>query len=146
MTANPTDPALEIKRLQRCMNNLVSVLALPAMWSGGEPSRIIHTLVDALLDMLQLDLIYVQSRAPGSQAPIESIRVAQLQRQVPTPHEIGNTLKHWLGTETQQWPPLARGPLGDRDITIVTMGLGLQRELGVIVAGSERADFPSKTN
>ena len=27
----------QIKRLQRCINDLVSVLALPAMWSGGEP-------------------------------------------------------------------------------------------------------------
>ena len=38
----------EVKRLQRCMNDLVSVLALPAIWSGGEPSQIVRTLLDAL--------------------------------------------------------------------------------------------------
>ena len=37
-------PAGEIKHLQRCINDLVSVLALPAMWSGGEPVQIVQTL------------------------------------------------------------------------------------------------------
>jgi PAS domain S-box-containing protein len=38
-----------------------------------------------------------------------------------------------------------RNPFGDRDISIVPFGLGLQGEIGVIVAGSERADFPRQT-
>ena len=42
-------PAEEIKRLQRCINDLVSVLALPAIWSGGHPTQIVRTLLDALL-------------------------------------------------------------------------------------------------
>lgn len=47
-------PVNEIKRLQRCNNDLVSILALPAIWTGGEPSQIVHTLLDALLGMLGL--------------------------------------------------------------------------------------------
>ena len=35
--------------------------------------------------------------------------------------------------------------MGDRDISIVPLGLGLQSEIGVIVAGSEREDFPQQT-
>ena len=61
------------------------------------------------------------------------------------PHEIGEVLKHWLGADPQQWPPLMRNRLGDRDISIVPLGLGLQSEIGVIVAGSEREDFPQQT-
>ena len=52
MDAQPGDLAEEIKPLQRCVNDLVSLLALPAMWSGGEPSHIVQTLLDALLRML----------------------------------------------------------------------------------------------
>ena len=141
----PGDPAEEIKRLQRCMNDLVSLLALPAMWSGGEPSQIVHTLLDALLRMLQLDLVYVRLKDTGGQAPIEMVRFAQSQKQIAQPHEIGEVLKQWLGTDPQQWPPLMRNPLGDRDISIVPLGLGLQGEIGVIVAGSEREDFPRQT-
>ena len=145
MDVQPRDPAEEIKHLQRCINDLVSVLALPAMWSGGEPSQIVHTLLDALLRMLQLDLVYVRLKETGGQAPIEMVRFAQSQKHIAQPHEIGDVLKQWLGTDPQEWPPLIRNPLGDRDISIVPLGLGLQGEIGVIVAGSERADFPRQT-
>jgi len=145
MDAQPRDPAEEIKQLQRCVNDLISVLALPAMWSGGEPSRIVHTLLDALLRMLQLDLVYVRLKETEGQAPIEMVRFSQSQKHLAQPHEIGEALKHWLGTDPQEWPPRTRNTLGDRDISIVPLGLGLQGEMGVIVAGSERADFPQQT-
>jgi len=141
----PRDPAEEIKRLQRCLNDLMSVLAVPAMWSGGEPSRIVHTLLDALLRLLQLDLVYVRLNETGGQAPMEMVRFPQSPKYIAQPHEIGVVLTHWLGPDPQQWPPLMRNQLGDRDISIVPLGLGLQGEIGVIVAGSERADFPQQT-
>ena len=67
--SQPADLAEEIKRLQRCINDLVSLLALPAMWSGGDPSQIIHTLLDALLRMLQLDLVYVRLKDRAVRRP-----------------------------------------------------------------------------
>ena len=112
MDVQPRDPAEEIKRLQRCVNDLISVLALPATWSGGEPSQIVHTLLDALLRMLQLDLVYVRLKETGGQAPIEMVRFAQSQKHIAQPHEIGVVLKHWLGADPQQWPPLMRKPFG----------------------------------
>ena len=42
-------PVEEVKRLQRCVNDLVSILALPAMWTGGDPSHVGHTLIDLSL-------------------------------------------------------------------------------------------------
>ena len=90
MDVQPRDPAEEIKHLQRCVNDLISVLALPAMWSGGEPSQIVHTLLDALLRMLQLDLVYVRLKETGGQAPIEMVRFAQSQKYIAQPHEIGD--------------------------------------------------------
>jgi PAS domain S-box-containing protein len=145
MDVQPRDLTEEITHLQRCVNDLVSALALPAMWSGGEPSQIVHTLLDALLRMLQLDLVYVRLKETGGQAPIEMVRFAQSQKHIVPPHEIGDVLKQWLGTAPQEWPPLIRNPLEDRDISIVPLGLGLQGELGVLVAGSERGDFPRQT-
>ena len=87
----PGDPAEEIKHLRRCVNDLISVLALPAMWSGGEPSQIAHTLLDALLRMLQLDLVYVRLKETGGRAPIEMVRFAPSQKHIVQPHEIGET-------------------------------------------------------
>jgi PAS domain S-box-containing protein len=146
MDAQLRDPAEEIKQLQRCVNDMISVLALPAMWSGGEPSQIVQALLDALLRMLQLDLVYVRLQETGGQAPIEMVRLARSQTSIASqPHEIGEVLKHWLGADPQEWPPQVRNPLGDRDISIVPLGLGLQSEIGVLVAGSEREDFPQQT-
>src|ERR1700733_1577122 len=145
MDVQTGEPAEEIKRLQRCVNDLISVVALPAVWSGGEPSQIVHTLLAALLRMLQPDLVYVRLEKTGDQAPIEMVRLAQSQKYSAQPHEIAETLKHWLGADNQQWPPLMRNHLGDRDISIVPLGLGLQSEIGAIVAGSEREDFPQQT-
>src|SRR5580658_2109571 len=145
MDVQPRDPAEEIKGLERCINDLVSVLALPAMWSGGDPSRIVDTLLDALLGMLQVDLVYVRLKDPGGQAPIEMVRCPPSQKQMLQPHEIGEALKQWLGADAQAWPLLIRNPIGPGDLSIVPLGLGLQGEMGVIVAGSERADFPRQT-
>jgi signal transduction histidine kinase len=138
-------PAAEIKRLQRCNNDLVSVLALPAMWSGGEPSQIVHTLLDALLGMLDLDLVYVRLKDSVGDAPIETVRVAQSRKLMPRPQEVCELLNHWLGDDPQKWPPLLRNRIGDEDISIVPLRLGLHGEIGVIVAGSQRADFPCQT-
>jgi PAS domain S-box-containing protein len=144
MDVQPGDIAEEIKRLRRCNNDLVSLLALPAMWSGGEPSRIFQTLLDALLRMLQLDFVYARLRDSGGQAPIEMFRFAS-REQTSNPHEIAGVFKNFLGADCEKWPPLMRSPIGGRDLSIVSVGLGLQGEIGDIVAGSERANFPLQT-
>src|SRR6202453_1332339 len=149
MEAQLEHPAEEIKRLQRCMNDLLSVLALPAMWSGAEPSHLIHTLLDALLGMLHLDLIYVRLQDPAGDVPIEMARLApslEAARTLkPQPQDIGEMLKRCLGADPLQRPPLARNRIGDEDISIVPLRLGLHGEIGVIVAGSHRAEFPGQT-
>jgi PAS domain S-box-containing protein len=135
MEVQPGDLAEDIKRLQRCINDLVSLFALPAMWSAGEPSQIANTLVDALQRVLQLDLVYIQLKDAGG--PIVLSAPAQKSQ------EIGEAFKPWLDAGVQQWP--TRIPIGDGNISIVPSGLGLQAELGVMVAGSGRANFPLQT-
>lgn len=138
-------PADEIKRLRRCNNDLVSVLALPAMWSGAEPSQIVHTFLDALLGMLGLDLVYVRLKDPIGEAPIEMARIAQSLNLTTRPHEIGEMLNHWFGDDPQEWLPLARKPIGQGDVSVMPVRLGLHGEIGLLVAGCRRADFPCQT-
>ena len=150
MDVQPGDVAEEIKRLQRCINDLVGLFALPAIWSGGEPTQIIPTLLDALLRMLQLDLVYARLKEPDGEAPIEMVRFAKSQErtaqvQAAQAHEIGEILKPWMGAGPQKWPAPIRIPIGGRDISIMPLGLGLQGEIGEIIAGSEREDFPRQT-
>src|SRR5258706_12659486 len=74
----------EIRRLQRCINDLISVQALPAMWTGQEPAHIISTLLDVLIGMLRLDFAY----ARVGEAPIEMLRLAQSRNLKASPQEI----------------------------------------------------------
>ena len=85
-------PVEEVKRLQRCINDLVSLLALPALWSGGDPSQIARTLMDVLQRLLYLDLIYVQLKGLSGDAPVELARVAQSPVMTSQVREIGAEL------------------------------------------------------
>ena len=42
-------PAEEVTRLRDSLNDLRGIMALPALWMGGEPPRIVNTSLDALL-------------------------------------------------------------------------------------------------
>ena len=134
----------EIKRLQRCINDLVSVLALPAMWSGSKPSDIVHTLLDSVLRMLDLDFVYV-SLPNIVDAPSETVRVAQSQEQTFRLRELCTFLNHWLGDDPQKRYLQERSRIGEEEVSLASWPLGVQREIGVIVAGSRRADFPRDT-
>ena len=135
----------EVKHLQRCINNLVSLLALPAIWSGGDPSQVLHTLLDALMRMLRLDLVSARLTDPVGEAPVEIVRFAELHRPMPSAHEVCEALNHCFETDSRKWPPLLRNLMGEADVSIVPLPLGSQGELGVIVAAAERTDFPRQT-
>jgi PAS domain S-box-containing protein len=139
------NPAEEIKRLRHCINDLISVLALPAAWSGCEPFQIVRILFDSLLGILPLDLIYLRLRDSSGEAPIEMSWAAQPQRLANGPQEIGALLNQCLGQDSQKWPASVRKRIGDEEISLVPFRLGLQDEIGVIVAGSQRPDFPRQT-
>jgi len=145
MHAQPEDVTAEVRRLQRCVNDLVSLVALPATWSGGGPSQIVHTLLGALQRVLQLDLVYVRLRGSDGHPPIEMARLAPPHGRTAKSREIGEVFRPWLGAGPREWPPLIRNPVGGPDLSIVPLGLGLQGEIGEIVAGSQRADFPRQT-
>ncbi|HKN72654.1 MAG TPA: PAS domain S-box protein [Terriglobales bacterium] len=145
MEVQPEVASGEIKHLQRCINDLVSLLALPAIWSGGDPSQVLHTLLDALMRMLRLDLVSVRLTDPVGEAPVEIVRLAELRRPMPSAHEICEALSQYFKNDSRKWPPLLRNLMGEEDVSIVPLPLGLQGELGVIVAAAERTDFPRQT-
>ena len=73
------DRSDEIRRLQGCINDLVSLLALPALWRGRGPPQVVDTLLDALLSMLRLDFAYVRLNLPACGSPVEAVRLQSAQ-------------------------------------------------------------------
>jgi PAS domain S-box-containing protein len=145
MEEQPEHPVEQIKRLERCINDLACVLALPAVQSGSDPSQIVSSLLDVLLTMLRLDFVYVLLKDAPREAPIEMVWVVESGKLPAQPQEIGEILKDCLGPDPQRWSPLVRSPIGEGDISIVPLRLGPAGEIGVIVAGSQRTNFPEPT-
>ena len=139
------DSASEVKRLQSCMNDLVSVLALPAVWSASEPSRILETLLDALMEILDLDFLYGRVQLDSHGVPIETLRTAQLSIIGFSREEIRHALSHWLGENPQQLSEGVLRHLGGQEVSIFPIRMGIDGELGLIVAGSQRLGFPEQT-
>jgi len=135
----------EIEHLQSSINDLISVLVLPAMWSGQEPAQIVSTLLDVLLGMLRLDFAYARLKDSSGEGPIEMVRLAQPPSLKARPEEIAQMLHLKLGDEPEKWPLRARNPAGGGDVSIVPLRLGLSDEVGLIVAASQRAGFPAET-
>jgi hypothetical protein len=123
-------PADEIKRLHRCLNDLVSLLALPAMWSGSKPGDIVHTLLDSLLRMLDLDFVYVSLTNLVDAAPSETVRVAQSQEQMFRPRELCTFLNRWLGDDPQKRYLQERSHIGDEEVSLVSWPLGFSVKSG----------------
>ncbi len=144
MAIESESPAEEIRRLRRCINDLVSVLALPATWTGGGPSQIIGNSLDALVSMLSLDFIYARIKESSSTAFTEMARVSSNWESKPRPEEIGEKLQFWL-ENPRALPVVVANLFGRRATRFVAFPLGLYAEAGVFVAGSQRPDFPQQT-
>ena len=50
-----------------------------------------------------------------------------------------------LGADSRNWPPVTRNVIDGTEVSIVAMPLGLQGEIGALMAASGRADFPRQT-
>ena len=139
------DPLTEIKRLQRCMNDLVSVLALPAVWSVSEPSRILDTFLDALTGILDLDFLYVRAELGSRDSSIDAFRSAPQFEMNCSGEDLRQAMSSWSGENPQQWREDALGHLGRQKVFVFPIKMGIDGDLGLIVAGSERPGFPEKT-
>jgi PAS domain S-box-containing protein len=145
MHQQPTSPATEVKRLQRCMNDLVSVLALPAVWSLSEPHRILETFLDALMEILDLDFLYARVRLDSPEAMVDALRTSPLYETGHRREEITHALNQWSGEDPQQWSEEAFRPPGGQRASVFPIRMGIEAELGLIAAGSRRAGFPEQT-
>jgi PAS domain S-box-containing protein len=143
----------ETKLLQRCIHDLISLVALPATWSGAEPAQIARTLIDALAEMLQLELVYVWLQVrddamelrPGEDSQEVELVRAGMNMGLAKPQDAGALLRHALGEDPRAWPVRTKLRLADAELSLVVMRLGLHGEFGALVAASERQDFAQAT-
>ncbi|MGE0040838.1 MAG: PAS domain-containing protein [Vicinamibacterales bacterium] len=145
MTGPPDRPADELTRLRACLNDLVSVMGLPAVWGGAKPSQILATLLDALLGMLRLTFVLVVVTDPDGGPPLELMRVAPPLEGLTRAEELTDALGIPRSVPTPRWLPNADVRVGDAELRVAAVPLGIIGERGVVVAGAQRKDFPVDT-
>jgi PAS domain S-box-containing protein len=138
-------PSDEVKRLQGCVSDLISVLALPAIWTGRAAPQIVSTLLDALLRLLRLDFAYLRLDHAIDGSPIEAIRAAQPLAPPTRIEAVGEALGRVLTESLAPSPRRIPNPIGDGEVSIASFRLGIGGEGGILVAGSRRSDFPTQT-
>lgn len=135
----------EVRQLRACVNDLIGLVALPAIWKGTAPSDIVRTFLDMLLSILDLDFVYLRLKEPVAASPFEAVRIARSHAVNVQLGEIRELLKGWPEGHPQRLPQFVQKPLGDGELSIVPLPLGLSGEVGVLLAGSRRTNFPVQT-
>lgn len=134
----PDDLTEENRRPRRTMRDLVALSTLPAVWTGLPPDGIARSLADVPLSTLALDLVYVRLTGLAGDVAIEVVRA---------PGGID-------AVRAAVAPLMAAAP-GDAPVTIPdpsgagTLRAGVTRfgvggDIGVLVTGSARPDFPTE--
>jgi C4-dicarboxylate-specific signal transduction histidine kinase len=133
----------EVKHLRGCINDLISILALPAIWNRHDPANVVSTLLDVLLRMLRLEFAYARLTDAMTGSPVEAVRVADRRSPAAQPQEVGRALTRWLTGAPSPSHFMVPNPVGAGEVSVVLFRLGLQGEVGILAAGSQRADFPT---
>jgi signal transduction histidine kinase len=133
----------DIKRLQGCINDLIGVVALSAMW-GNEPHRIVGTLLKVL--MRRLDLAFAAARLSGN-SPVSSTEVllsASMEDGEQPTSTFPSPISDWLNAAFPLTLFRAPDPLGPGRVTVVPFRFDLQSRIGTLVVASSRPDFPTE--
>ena len=107
----------ENKQLQRCVNDLVSIMALPAMWVGRDPAQIAESLLDSVLGMLDLDFAHLHLNDPSGDLSFEVARLSQWASGVAPQEGFAALLTPWTSTEVLDRP--RRLKVGGSDLAVL---------------------------
>jgi PAS domain S-box-containing protein len=135
----PADTDAEIVALRTMLRDLVALSAIPTAWVGKEPAAVAAGLADALVDLLQLDFVFVRLRVPSIASEVDAMR-----------GKAWNTLPGWLESHLtgsgrlsamETIPGVGDGIEPGRGVVIP---VGVNAEGGVVAAACSRIDFPTE--
>ncbi len=137
------DSSQRIKDLQGCINDLVGLLALPAIWNGSAIDQVLDTLLEVLIRMLGLQFAYVRLYGSSDSPPTEICRVANCPSANDKIGEIARRLHPWLYDGDASPKAIIVNPVASGEVAVSRAQLGLTRERGVIVVATSDLSFPS---
>lgn len=134
----------EIGRLQECIDHLLSVWSVDAMWRSSETSEIVRTLIQSLVGMLRLEFGYARLNDCNNGRSIELIDSFNNESKSIQPQEVGRKLDPWLAGVPPSKPLVIPNPVGAGMVSMTFLRLGVDGEFGLFAVGSGRKDFPTR--
>jgi PAS domain S-box-containing protein len=136
----PGDTGAEIVALRTMLRDLVALSAIPTAWVGREPAAVATGLADTLVDLLQLDFVFVRLRVPGAVGEVDATR-----------GKAWNTFPEWLESRlvgNGRLPGMEIIPDvgGDEPGRGIVIPVGVNAEDGVVAAACGRTDFPTEVD
>lgn len=134
----------DVAGLKACLNDLIGILTLPALWIGREQDHVIRTLIDAVCRTLQLDFVYARLNLPNGKR-LERIRIAGSGDVIKDNDDLRRALRQWLRDDPKSRSTALSGLHGNSELTLAAFSLGTDEHTGVFVAGSDRSGFPTES-
>lgn len=135
----------ELQKLRRCNRDLIALSTLPALWTNSNRIQIAESLVTVLLDTLQLDVVLLSLKAQRDEIPFEVVRTKQ-----------GTVTQNQVEKWTTAFLPLLKldhqisqsvsifHPFENQELFVRNVPIGYDGFYGVLIAASQRRDFPSE--
>ena len=133
----------ELQRLRGCVNNLISLMVIPAFRNVLDPPQIVNGLLETLVPMLRLDFAYARVTASPLGLPIEVLRVASRLTPSGGADVVGRALDQWLTQDKPTAHCVIPNPIGSGNVSIAAFWLRVERGAGMVVTGSQRAGYPT---
>ena len=134
-----TDDTSDPQDLRIYIRDLIALSALPAIWKDYQPQQIAESVADALLAMLNAELVYVSVHSASDHQSVEVIRVrSQITASLVNAAEI--ILRRRETGRVEQETSIS-DPSGEDQLWIISTPVGLS---GTLAAGYLRPDLISK--
>jgi PAS domain S-box-containing protein len=133
----------ELGNLRHTMRDLVALSTLPTVWANYNPRDIAESLADVLIKTLGLDLIYIRLRNQSGGEVIEVVRSRHQPDANVQAQKVGQALSPVLEVGAHD-TPFIPDPFGPEMLRTAVIRLGYSGDCGVLVAASQRSDFPTE--
>ena len=132
----PGQPDSELDALRQTTRDLVALTTLPAIWGNIPPARVVDSLADVLLRTLDLDLVHARLLASIDSAPFDTTRSKAPAAQA----QYLSVARAALENEAAPQVHLIDG----QRLRTCVLRFGIGGDIGALVVGAHRPDFPTQ--